>query len=292
MTTRLRVLRERLLSPRLLMAPGAFDPLSAMLVEQAGFDAVYMTGGGFARTNGLPDLGLMTMTEIVSVLDRVCEVVSIPVIADLDNGYGNAVNVRRAVRAFEKAGVAGFHIEDQVLPKKCGHYEDKAVIAVDEMIGKIKAAVDARLDEDLLIIARTDARAVEGLDAALDRVSAYLDAGADLGFVEAPQSHEELQEIPRREPRAAVANIFEGGKTPFVPAGDLESWGFRLAIYPSQTQRSAIWAMRETLHAMKAAGSSAGVADQMISFAERERVVRTAEWLELDARYAGAGAPE
>ena len=216
---------------------------------------------------------------------------TIPVIADLDNGYGNALMVARAVREFEKAGAAAFHVEDQVLPKKCGHYEGKVLVSVDEMVGKIKAAVDARQDEDLVIIARSDARAVEGLDRAIERVGRYLDAGADLGFVEAPQSVEELQEITRREPRAAMTNIFEGGKTPFVPAEELSEWGYRLAIYPSQTQRAAIWAMRATLEAMQATGSAATMEDRMITFAEREEIVRTADWLELDAKYAADSDP-
>jgi 2-methylisocitrate lyase-like PEP mutase family enzyme len=283
------VLRRRIAEGGLLAAPGAFDPLSAMLVEQAGYEAVYLTGGGFSRANGLPDLGLLTMSEVVAFVERVCDVVSIPVVADLDNGYGSALNVRRAVRAFEKAGIAGFHLEDQVLPKKCGHYEGKEVVSTAEMVGKIKAAVDARRDDDLVVIARTDARAVEGLDAALERVGAYIEAGADLGFVEAPQSLDELEEIPKRQPRATMVNIFEGGKTPFVAAAQLESWGYRIAIYPSQTQRSAIWAMRRTLEAMKGDGSSSAVADQMMSFREREEVVGTAAWNKLSERYSEGG---
>jgi len=286
MTKPTRVLRQRLSSGPLLMAPGAYDPMSAILVEQAGYEAVYLTGGGFSRANGYPDIGLLTMTEVVAFVDRVCDVLSIPVIADLDNGYGSALNVRRAVRAFERAGAAGFHVEDQIFPKKCGHYENKAVVSVAEMVGKIKSAVDARVDDDMLIIARTDSLATEGLDAALDRVSAYIDAGADVGFVEAPQTIDQLREIPKREPRASVVNIFEGGKTPFVPAAQLGDWGFKLAIYPSQAHRSAIWAIGETLKAMKKDGSSAAVAGQMVSFAEREVIVRTSRWNELEQRYA------
>ncbi len=268
------------------MAPGAYDPISAMLVEQAGYEAVYLTGGGFSRANGRPDLGLLTMTEIVAFVSRVCDSVTIPVIADLDNGYGNALMVARAVREFEKAGASAFHIEDQVLPKKCGHYDGKELVSVEEMVGKISAAVDARQDDDLVIIARSDARAVEGLDRAIERMTRYLEAGADLGFVEAPQTIDELQEITRREPRAAMANIFEGGKTPFVPADKLTEWGYRLAIYPSQTQRAAIWAMRATLEAMTDSGSAQAMAERMITFAEREEIVRTADWLDLDAKYA------
>ena len=274
------------------MAPGAFDPLSAMLVEEAGYEAVYLTGGGFSRANGYPDVGLLTMTETVAFVDRVCDVVSIPVIADLDNGYGNPLNVIRSVRAFERAGAAGFHLEDQVVPKKCGHYENKAVVSTAEMAGKIMAAVDARTDDDMLVIARTDSLAIEGFDAALARVTAYLDAGADIGFVEAPQSVSQLQEIPKREPRAGVVNMFEGGKTPFVPAAELDQWGFKLAIYPSQTHRSTIWAIRRTLQAMKGDGSTATVADQMVSFAEREKAVRAARWNDLEQRYAGSEVGE
>lgn len=292
MVTRASALRNRISQGPLLMAPGAYDPLSAMLVEGAGYEAVYLTGGGYSRSNGLPDIGLLTMTEVVSLIDRVCDVVTIPVIADLDNGYGNALSVRRAVRAFERAGVSGFHLEDQVIPKRCGHYDGKALVSVGEMIGKISAALDARSDDNVLVIARTDARATEGLDAALDRVSAYLDAGADLGFVEAPQSIDELRCIPEREPRAAMANIFEGGRTPFVTNSDLQAWGYRLAIYPSQAQRAAIWAMRQTLRHMRGTGSSAEMAHQMVSFQEREDIVKTSGWDLLAAKYGADAASD
>ena len=173
------------------MVPGAYDTLTARLVEQAGFAAVYLTGGGYSRASGYPDLGLLTMVENVRFIGLTVEAVGIPVIADADTGYGNAINVIRTVREYEKSGVAGFHIEDQVAPKKCGHYEGKEVISQAEMVGKIKAAVDTRRDADMVIIARSDARAIEGLEAAIDRVNAYLEAGADVGFVEAPQTVEE-----------------------------------------------------------------------------------------------------
>ena len=175
------------------MAPGAYDTLTARLVEQAGFEAVYLTGGGYSRANGYPDLGLLTLSENVRFIGLTVEAVGIPVIADADTGYGNAINVIRTVREYEKSGVAAFHIEDQVSPKKCGHYEGKEVISLGEMVGKIHAAVDTRQDPDLVIIARSDARAVEGLQASIDRVNAYLEAGADVGFVEAPQNIEELR---------------------------------------------------------------------------------------------------
>src|SRR5437667_11939485 len=186
------------------IVPGAYDTLTARLVEAAGFAAVYLTGGGYSRASGYPDLGLLTLTENTQFIGRTVEAVGIPVIADADTGYGNAINVIRTVREYEKSGVAAFHIEDQVAPKKCGHYEGKEVISTAEMVGKIHAAVDTRRDPDLVIIARSDARAVEGLQAAIDRVNAYLEAGADVGFVEAPQNVEELRIVGRQVAGLAV----------------------------------------------------------------------------------------
>src|ERR1700726_4325538 len=181
MTTR-QTMRHLVARSGYTMVPGAYDTLTAQLVEQAGFAAVYLTGGGYSRANGYPDMGLLTLNENVRFIGLTVEAVGIPVIADADTGYGNALNVIRTVREYEKSGVAGFHIEDQVAPKKCGHYEGKAVVSRAEMVGKIKAAVDTRQDADMVIIARSDARAIEGLDAAIDRVNAYLEAGADVGF--------------------------------------------------------------------------------------------------------------
>src|SRR5687767_5818026 len=196
------------------IVPGAYDTLTARLVQVAGFDAVYLTGGGYSRASGYPDVGLLTMTEVTQWISRTVDAVDIPVIADMDTGYGNALNVIRSVREYEKTGVAGFHLEDQVSPKKCGHYEGKQLVAKAEMVAKIRAAVDTRRDEAMVIIARTDARAVEGFDAAIDRMNAYLEAGADVGFVEAPQNVEEMAKIPSSISKAALVNIFEGGKTP------------------------------------------------------------------------------
>src|SRR5207253_7052079 len=197
--------------------------VTARLVEAAGFAAVYLAAGGYSRASGYPDLGLLTLTENTQFIGRTVEAVGIPVIADADTGYGNAINVIRTVREYEKTGVAGFHIEDQVSPKKCGHYEGKEVISRAEMVGKIKAAVDTRRDADMVIIARSDARAIEGLQAAIDRVNAYLEAGADVGFLEAPQSREELAAAARQLKKPALVNIFEGGKTPVLPARELEA---------------------------------------------------------------------
>jgi len=271
------------------MVPGAYDTLTARLVEQAGFDAVYLTGGGYSRASGYPDLGLLTLSENVRFIGLTVEAVGIPVIADADTGYGNAINVIRTVREYEKSGVAAFHIEDQVSPKKCGHYEGKEIITISEMVGKIHAAVDTRRDPDLVIIARSDARAVEGLQAAINRVNAYLEAGADVGFVEAPQNVEELRIVGCSVKGPALVNVFEGGKTPMLPAGELEAMGFRLGIYPSQTHRAAIRAAQRVLAVLKEDGDTRRVEGELATFQEREDAVGTARWRSLEEKYLRFG---
>jgi 2,3-dimethylmalate lyase len=270
------------------MVPGAYDTLTARLVERAGFEAVYLTGGGYSRASGYPDLGLLTLSENVHFIGLTVEAVGIPVIADADTGYGNAINVIRTVREYEKSGVAAFHIEDQVSPKKCGHYEGKEMVSRAEMVGKIHAAVDTRRDPDLIIIARSDARAVEGLQAAIDRVNAYLEAGADVGFVEAPQNVEELRVVGRQVNGPALVNVFEGGKTPMVPAKELEAMGFRLGIYPSQTHRAAIRAAQKVLAALKEDGDTRRIEADLATFQEREDVVGTTRWRALEQKYMHA----
>src|SRR5436305_9973385 len=272
-----KALRRLIARDGYTMVPGAYDTLTARLVEQAGFAAVYLTGGGYSRASGYPDLGLLSLTENAMFIGRTVEAVGIPVIADADTGYGNAINVIRTVREYEKTGVAGFHIEDQVSPKKCGHYEGKEVIGRAEMIGKIKAAVDTRRDGDMVIIARSDARAIEGLAAAVDRVNAYLEAGADVGFVETPQTIEELRTVGGELRGPALVNVFEGGKTPMLGAEELEAMGFRLGIYPSQTHRAAIRAAQRVLAAMKRDGDTRAIATELATFQEREDAVRTAD---------------
>jgi 2-methylisocitrate lyase-like PEP mutase family enzyme len=284
-----KALRELIAGTGYTMVPGAYDTLTARLVEEAGFDAVYLTGGGYSRASGYPDLGLLSLTENVQFIGRTVEAVGIPVIADADTGYGNAINVIRTVREYEKSGVAGFHIEDQVSPKKCGHYEGKEVISRAEMVGKIKAAVDTRQDADMVVIARSDARAIEGLQAAIDRVNAYLEAGADVGFVEAPQSVEELRIVGRSVHGPALVNVFEGGKTPMIGAKELEAMGFRLGIYPSQTHRAAIRAAQRVLAAMKRDGDARAVEADLATFQEREEAVGTAHWRALEEKYLGVG---
>ena len=278
-------LRQLLAGPGYVITPGAYDTLTARLVQLAGFESVYLTGGGYSRANGYPDVGLLTMTEVVQWIARTVDTVEIPVIADMDSGYGNAVNVVRSVREYEKTGVAAFHLEDQISPKKCGHYEGKQLVTKAEMVGKIKAAVDTRRDQDMVIIARTDARAVEGLQAALDRMNAYLEAGADVGFVEAPQNAQELAAIPKAFSKPALANIFEGGKTPPLPRRELEAMGYRIGIYPSQTHRAAITAAKKVLAVLKRDGDTAAIESELATFMDREDAVNSAGWRAIEQRY-------
>jgi 2-methylisocitrate lyase-like PEP mutase family enzyme len=282
-TTRLRRL---VADGDVVVAPGVYDGLSARLAARAGFSAIYATGGGIARSMGYPDLGLLSPREIVDRLANIVEQAGVPVIADADTGYGNALNVRRTVREFERAGVAAFHLEDQTFPKRCGHYDDKAVVPTAEMVQKLRAAREALADPDLLLIARTDALAVEGLDAAIERAQAYEAAGADVIFVEAPTTDAEIEAIARRVHAPKLINMFQGGKTPLVPLARLRELGYRIVIIPSDLQRAAIRAMEEALTAITRDGNSAAVAERMASFDDREQAVDTPAWLALDRRYS------
>jgi 2-methylisocitrate lyase-like PEP mutase family enzyme len=282
-TTKLRTLFA---TGRITVAPGAYDGLSARLVEQAGFMAVYASGGAIARSAGVPDLGLLSMNAIADRLASMVDVIEAPLIADADTGYGNALNAQAAARAFERAGVAAFHLEDQTFPKKCGHYDDKSIVPVNEMVQKLKAVRDALHDSDLVVIARTDAIAVEGFSAAIDRAAAYFDAGADMIFVEAPTSEAEIAEIAKRLPGWKVINMFEGGKTPLLPVSRLEALGYQLVIIPSDTQRAAIKAMQRVLTTIARDGSAAAMRGDMVSFKEREALVDTAAYLGRGRLYA------
>jgi len=280
-------LRELLRAGDVVVAPGVWDGLSARLVARAGFPAAYATGGGIARSMGYPDLGLLSLSEIASRLANIVEHAGVPVIADADTGYGNALNAQRAAREFERAGVAALHLEDQTFPKRCGHYDDKSVVPTAEMAQKLRAARDAMTDSDIVLIARTDALAVEGLDAAVERAQAYAAAGADVIFIEAPVSVEQIEAIARRVPQPKLINMFQGGKTPLVPVARLKALGYQIVIIPSDLQRAAIRAMDDVLAAIARDGSSAALAERMASFTEREAVVDTAGYLERDAKYAG-----
>ncbi len=267
----------------LITAPGVYDGLSARIAEAAGFDAVYISGGAISRSMGYPDLGLVTQTEMLKRLEEIRAVTRLPLIMDADTGYGNAINVLRTVRACERAGAAALHIEDQVEPKRCGHYEGKEIIEAHEMCQKIRAACAAR--DRLLIIARTDARAVSGLEAAIERGQAYARAGADLIFVEAPQSLQEIERIAQAVQAPLLINMFWGGKTPLVPPARLAGLGYRIMIVPSDLQRAAIRAMQRAAAAIRQDGNTAALADEMVSFAEREQVIGTPEVETLQKRF-------
>ena len=282
---RLRVLLD---SGQTIVAPGAFDSLSARLVEEAGFPAVYMTGfGTSAALLGRPDVGLLTMTEMAGNAGRIAECVDIPVIADADTGYGNPLNVIRTVGAYETAGVAGIHIEDQVAPKKCGHLEGKQVIPAEEMVQKIRAAVEARAQPEFVIIARTDARAVEGLERALQRGRMYREAGADVLFIEALTSEAEAEEAARAFPGVPLLfNWAEGGKTPPISLDRLRELGYRIVIFPLSTLLAATGAMRRILQEIARAGTPAAAIRELPTFGEFVDFIGLPQVHQAEQRYA------
>ena len=281
-----QVLKQLFGRERLLVAPGCFDGLSARLVEEAGFEAAYLSGGAVARSMGIPDIGLVTMSEVIERAAQVVSAVKIPVIADADTGYGNAMNLVRSVKELERTGVAAIHIEDQITPKRCGHLDGKEVIPLAEMEKKLEAALASRSDPDFCIIARTDARGVHGLDDAIRRGRAFAKLGVDAVFVEAPQSEAELEEIPRALPNVRLlVNVFKGGKTPMLPVARLQQLGYRIAIYPSETQRAAIHAMRQALGLLKRDGTTEAMDDALTTFKERDKVVGLDEWQQLEKQY-------
>ena len=284
-SARLRALLE---SGQTIVAPGAFDPLAARLVEEAGFPAVYMTGfGTSAALLGRPDVGLLTMTEMVDNAGRIAACVDIPVIADADTGYGNPLNVIRTVGAYEAAGVAGIHIEDQVAPKKCGHMEGKRVIPAEEMAAKVRAAADARTQPEFVIIARTDARAVEGLERALERGRMYRDAGADALFIEAVVTEREAEQAVRAFPGVPMLfNWAEGGKTPPLSLDRLSELGYRIVIFPISTLLAATAAMRQVLREIAQAGTPAAALRELPTFGEFTDFIGLPQVREAEQRYA------
>jgi 2-methylisocitrate lyase-like PEP mutase family enzyme len=266
--------------------PGAANALFARVIEDLGFEVVYVTGAGVANMHlGAPDVGLTTLTELAGATAAIADSVSLPIIVDADTGFGNPVNMVRTIRVLERAGAAGVQIEDQVFPKKCGHFEGKEVIPAGEMVQKIKAAADARLDGDFQIIARTDARAIEGLERAIERAHAFIAAGADATFVEAPLNLDELARIARELPVPQVANIVFGGKTPDPGRRALADMGFSIVLYANAALQAALRASYEVLGALKQTGSLAAVAERLASFEERQRAVAKHHWDELEARY-------
>jgi 2-methylisocitrate lyase-like PEP mutase family enzyme len=245
-------LRALLSAEQMVIAPGAYDGLTAMLVEQSGFPAVYMTGAGTSVSHGYPDFGLLSGSEMIANAGRMARAVEVPLIADADTGYGNELNVVRTVQDYERAGVAGIHIEDQVSPKRCGHLDDKEIVPREDWLAKIRASVFARRDQDFVIIARTDARAVAGLEEALARANAALACGADMAFVEAPQTMEEIAAVPKQVRGPCLLNVVWGGKTPEIDLRDAQSMGYRLAIVPGLLLKAVIGACDEMLAALKA----------------------------------------
>ena len=269
-----------------ITVPGAANALFARVIEDLGFEVVYVTGAGIANMHlGAPDIGLTTLTEVAETAAAIADAVSIPIIVDAETGFGNAVNVIHTVRTLERAGAAGIQIEDQVFPKKCGHFAGKEVIPRDEMLQKIKAAVDTRHDQSLQIIARTDARAVEGFERALERARAYVEAGADVTFVEAPTKLEELAQIPKAVGVPQVANIVFGGKTPDPGREKLAELGFSIVLYANAALQAALKASYDVLGVLKAEGSLQSVESRLASFDERQRSVAKDKWDEREARY-------
>src|SRR3954471_1497052 len=280
----MRSLRDRLKKPDLLVAPGSYDALSALLIERAGFEALYLSGASIAYTRlGRPDIGLVTANEVADTLANICARVQVPVIVDADTGYGNALNVVRTVKAFERAGAAAIQLEDQSLPKRCGHLDGKALVPAAEMAGKIKAALDAR--DKALIVARTDAIAVEGFDAAMERAERYLEAGADVLFIEALRSLEDMKAAAKRFGSRAplLANMVEGGKTPVLSAAELENLGFRIAIFPGALVRHLAFSAQDFLGILKKNGNTAG--ERMFDFNGLNAVIGTPEMLALGKKY-------
>jgi 2-methylisocitrate lyase-like PEP mutase family enzyme len=287
-------LRARLQKSEILLAPGVFDGLTTRFAEQAGFEAAYLSGASICYSRfGLPDIGLVTATEAADTLAAIRERATLPLIVDIDTGFGNALNVQRTVKLFERNGANALQLEDQIFPKRCGHLRDKGVVATGEMVGKIKAALDARRSSETLIVARTDAIAVEGFAAALDRAETYVDAGADVLFVEAPPDRAGLAEVASRFGKRVpvLANMVEGGRTPLLSASELQALGFRIAIFPGGTARAVAHALERYFAGLKQDGTTAGMADSMYDFARINAALGTDAMLADGKRYDAKERP-
>jgi 2-methylisocitrate lyase-like PEP mutase family enzyme len=284
-TSRLKAIGERRAA---VQVPGAANALFARIIEELAFEAIYVTGAGIANMHlGAPDIGLTTLTELADAVAAIADAVSLPLVVDADTGFGNAVNTVRAVRVLERSGAAGIQLEDQVFPKKCGHFAGKDIIPLDAMLGKIKAAVDTRRDGDLQIIARTDARAIEGLERAIERAHAFVEVGADMIFIEAPLSTAELARVAEAIAAPQLANIVFGGKTPDPGRAALANMRFAMVLYANAALQAAVKGAIDVLSALKHAGSLAGVAERLASFDERQHVVQKAAWDALAGRFEG-----
>lgn len=280
------LLRQKVAARRALVVPGAANALAARVIEQLGFEAVYLSGAGLTNTfYGIPDLGFVHLGDLAQHTAALRDAVALPIIVDADTGFGNALNVWRTVRTLERAGANAIQFEDQVSPKKCGHFEGKAVVKQEEMVSKVKAAVDAREHADFLVIARTDAVAVEGIDAAIARAAAYAQAGADLTFVEAPESLEGLRRVPRELACPQVVNVVIGGKTPTLSAAEFGAMGFGMVLYANAALQGAVRGMTLALQSLRDNGRLDEASDLVASFAERQALVRKDEFDALDRRY-------
>lgn len=283
--------KARVQQGRAILLPGVANPLTALIAADTGYEALYLTGAGVSNMNhGLPDLGLTTLTEVANALRAIRMVVELPIVVDADTGFGNAVNTHHTVRTLEAAGASAIQLEDQVFPKKCGHFEGKSVVPLGEMLDKIKAATDARRDPDLQIIARTDARSVEGFDAAVGRAQAFIEAGADITFVEALATEAEIRALPTRLDRPQIINIVHGGKTPPLPFDELDRIGYGLVLYANAALQAAMAAMQRVLAELYRHGSLDTVAGELADFGERQRIVRKAHFDQLERRYSSGAA--
>ncbi len=282
-----KILRAKLQERRGLLVPGAANALAARIIEDLGFEAVYVSGAGVTNTLwGMPDLGFISLPEIAQHTAAIREAVKIPVLVDADTGFGNALNVRHTVRVLERAGADAIQLEDQTMPKRCGHFENKSVIAAEEMAGKIKAAVDARTSRDMLIIARSDALAVDGFDAAIERAQQYIEAGADVTFVEAPVNADEIRKIPQRLSVPQVVNVVVGGKTPVFGQEELAKMGYALVLYANVALQGAIAGMQAALKTLKTTGRVDAASAAIANFVERQRLVKKPFFDDLERKYA------
>ena len=282
-----RQLRQLLRQRKAVLLPGAANALAARVIEDIGFKAIYVTGAGVANTFlGVPDIGLLSVTELASHVSAMREAVALPLIIDADTGFGNAINVTRTIQTLERSGANAIQLEDQEFPKRCGHFFGKSVISRAEMMQKIHAAVNARVDSDLVIVARTDAIAVNGFDDAMERAAAYIEAGADMIFVEAPRSREQIAEIPKRLGVPQFINIVAGGLTPMIGLGELEKMGYSMVLYANTALQASIAGMQKVLGHLKAHGSLDGVSNQLASFEERQRIVLKPHFDDLEKKYS------
>lgn len=285
---RRKIFRAQISARTATLLPGAANALTARIVEDLGFASVYLTGAGLTNTTlGLPDLGLVTASDLVDATTRISDVCDLPLLVDMDTGFGNALNAYHTVRRLERAGAAAIQIEDQVFPKKCGHFAGKGVVPVEEMLGKLMACLDARHDDNTVIVARTDARAVEGFGAAMDRAHRMIEAGADVIFVEAPETREEILQIAEL-PAPQIINLVVGGKTPMLDHADLQQAGFAFALYANAALQASVLAMQEVLGSLAEHGSLAQVAGRLASFSERQRLVGKPQLDALSERYEGS----